>query len=147
MWSLWFCIGSGEDCVIEYLISYKLLNHSSLIGFGPDKTYLILIFPVLYIIDFIFLNERYIHFSYLQVFVASRLNVPGAWQMPQGGIEEGEEPTSAAVRELREETGVVSAEIIAEVPKWLTYDFPPAVKAKVNRLWGGGEWHGQAQKW
>ncbi|XP_008454741.1 nudix hydrolase 25 isoform X2 [Cucumis melo] len=50
-----------------------------------------------------------------QVFVASKLNVPGAWQMPQ-------------------------------VPKWLTYDFPPAVKTKVNRLWGG-QWHGQAQKW
>ena len=66
--------------------------------------------------------------------------------MPQGGIEDGEEPKSAAVRELREETGIVSAEIIAEVQKWLTYDFPPAVKAKVNRLWGG-EWHGQAQKW
>nr|QTU90779.1 nudix hydrolase 2 [Pelargonium graveolens] len=66
--------------------------------------------------------------------------------MPQGGIEDGEEPKSAAIRELREETGVVSAEIIAEVPNWLTYDFPPAVKAKVNRLWGG-EWHGQAQKW
>ncbi|KAF9677425.1 hypothetical protein SADUNF_Sadunf08G0106300 [Salix dunnii] len=79
------------------------------------------------------------------VFVASRLNVPGAWQMPQGGIEDGEEPKSAAIRELLEETGVVSAEIIAEVPNWLTYDFPPAVKTKVNRLWGG-EWHGQAQK-
>ncbi|KAG5531503.1 hypothetical protein RHGRI_026199 [Rhododendron griersonianum] len=102
-----------------------------------------------------------------QVFVASRLNVPGAWQMPQGGIEEGEEPTAAAIRELQEETGIVSVEIIAEVwptnkfhctlsllprwfnrqvPRWLTNDFPPAVKAKVNRLWGG-EWHGQAQKW
>nr|TKR63713.1 nudix hydrolase 25-like [Populus alba] len=80
------------------------------------------------------------------VFVASRLNVPGAWQMPQGGIEDGEEPKSAAIRELMEETGIVSAEIVAEVPNWLTYDFPPAVKAKVNRLWGG-EWHGQAQKW
>ncbi|CAA2999458.1 nudix hydrolase 25-like [Olea europaea subsp. europaea] len=66
--------------------------------------------------------------------------------MPQGGIEDGEDPRSAAIRELREETGVVSAEIIAEVPNWLSYDFPPAVKAKVNRLWGG-EWHGQAQKW
>ncbi|XP_056165395.1 nudix hydrolase 25 isoform X1 [Syzygium oleosum] len=81
-----------------------------------------------------------------QVFVASRLNVPGAWQMPQGAIEDDEEPKLAAIKKLREETGVASAEIIAEVPNWLTYDFPPAVKAKVNRLWGG-EWHGQAQKW
>ncbi|CAN1796480.1 Nudix hydrolase 25 [Linum perenne] len=81
-----------------------------------------------------------------QVFVVSKLNVPGAWQMPQGSIEEDEEPMTAAIRELRSETGITSAEIVTEVPKWLTYDFPPAVKAKVNRLWGG-EWHGQAQKW
>ncbi|KAL6001477.1 Nudix hydrolase 25 [Asimina triloba] len=66
--------------------------------------------------------------------------------MPQGGIEDGEDPRSAALRELQEETGIVSVEIIAEVPHWLTYDFPPSVKAKVNRLWGG-QWNGQAQKW
>eukprot|EP00252_Welwitschia_mirabilis_P022958 TRINITY_DN6374_c0_g1_i1.p1 TRINITY_DN6374_c0_g1~~TRINITY_DN6374_c0_g1_i1.p1 ORF type:complete len:156 (+),score=47.19 TRINITY_DN6374_c0_g1_i1:418-885(+) len=82
----------------------------------------------------------------VQVFVASRLDVPGAWQMPQGGVDEGEEPKAAAIRELHEETGVVSAEIIAEVPQWLTYDFPPAVKEKIDRLWGG-DWKGQAQKW
>ncbi|KAI4369038.1 hypothetical protein MLD38_017530 [Melastoma candidum] len=81
-----------------------------------------------------------------QVFLVSRLNVPGAWQMPQGAIEDGEQPREAAISKLREETGIVSAEIINEVPNWLTYDFPPSVKAKVNRLWGG-EWHGQAQKW
>ncbi|XP_020519522.1 nudix hydrolase 25 isoform X2 [Amborella trichopoda] len=80
-----------------------------------------------------------------QIFVASRLNVPGAWQMPQGGINDDEEPRCAALRELHEETGIVSAEIIAEVPRWFTYDFPPSVKAKVNRLWRG-EWKGQAQK-
>uniref|UniRef100_A0A1D1ZL66 Nudix hydrolase 26, chloroplastic n=1 Tax=Anthurium amnicola TaxID=1678845 RepID=A0A1D1ZL66_9ARAE len=80
------------------------------------------------------------------VFSASRLDIPGTWQMPQGGIDEGEDPRSAAIRELKEETGVTSAEIITEVPYWLTYDFPPEVKEKLNKQWGTN-WNGQAQKW
>uniref|UniRef100_A0A164ZDN2 Nudix hydrolase domain-containing protein n=1 Tax=Daucus carota subsp. sativus TaxID=79200 RepID=A0A164ZDN2_DAUCS len=64
----------------------------------------------------------------------------------KGGIDESENPRDAAIRELREETGVTSAEIIAEVPHWLTYDFPPDVREKLNRQWGS-DWKGQAQKW
>ncbi|KAL8538882.1 hypothetical protein ACS0TY_000763 [Phlomoides rotata] len=81
-----------------------------------------------------------------KIFAASRLDVPDAWQMPQGGIDENEDPRNAAFRELREETGVTSAEIVAEAPYWLTYDFPPEVREKLNRLWGS-DWKGQAQKW
>lgn len=66
--------------------------------------------------------------------------------MPQGGVDEGEDPRIAAIRELREETGVTSAEILAEVPYWLTYDFPPEVREKLNKQWGS-DWKGQAQKW
>nr|XP_023906159.1 nudix hydrolase 26, chloroplastic-like [Quercus suber]POF18927.1 nudix hydrolase 26, chloroplastic [Quercus suber] len=72
-----------------------------------------------------------------KIFAASRLNRPNVWQMPQGGIDEGEDPRSAAIRELKEETGISSAEVIAEVPYWLTYDWP---KVKENLK-------GQAQKW
>ncbi|RLM64635.1 nudix hydrolase 26, chloroplastic-like [Panicum miliaceum] len=64
----------------------------------------------------------------------------------RGGIDAGEEPRAAAVRELREETGVTSAEIVAEAPNWLTYDFPPDVREKLNARWGT-DWKGQAQKW
>ncbi|KAH9620143.1 hypothetical protein KSS87_006643 [Heliosperma pusillum] len=63
-----------------------------------------------------------------------------------GGIDEGEDARIAAIRELREETGVTSAEVLAEVSDWLTYDFPPAVREKLKRQWGS-DWKGQAQKW
>src|SRR5215470_10923353 len=46
------------------------------------------------------------------------------WQMPQGGVDPGEEPYHAARRELLEETGVSSVDLLAEIPEWLSYDFP-----------------------
>ncbi|KAH0454102.1 hypothetical protein IEQ34_016026 [Dendrobium chrysotoxum] len=80
-----------------------------------------------------------------KIFSASRLDIPDSWQMPQGGVDEGEDPRDAAIRELMEETGVSSAEILAEVPYWLTYDFPPQVREKLNKQLGT-DWKGQAQK-
>jgi putative (di)nucleoside polyphosphate hydrolase len=79
-----------------------------------------------------------------KVFVARRLDLPGeAWQMPQGGIDHGEEPHAAARRELAEETGIERAEIVAESGGWLRYDLPAELLA---RAWQG-RWRGQRQKW
>lgn len=79
-----------------------------------------------------------------QVFVAQRLDMRGAaWQMPQGGIDEGEEPRAAALRELEEEIGTARAEVIAESRRWYRYDLPLDL---VNRRWGG-RYRGQTQKW
>jgi putative (di)nucleoside polyphosphate hydrolase len=78
------------------------------------------------------------------VFVGRRRNTKGkAWQMPQGGIDEGEDPRTAAMRELKEETGVDNAEILAEAKNWLFYDLPATV---INKARHGG-WRGQRQKW
>ena len=78
------------------------------------------------------------------VFVAQRLDTAQeAWQMPQGGIEAGETPAGAAMRELAEEIGTAKAEIIAETAGWYDYDLPPELAGK---LWGG-RYRGQTQKW
>lgn len=65
------------------------------------------------------------------------------WQMPQGGIDEGEEPIDAAFRELREETGVSNVELIDSIPEWLTYDLPPEAVGVALK----GLFRGQQQKW
>lgn len=66
-----------------------------------------------------------------------------AWQMPQGGIDEGEEPWPAALRELYEETNIRSVERLGEIADWLAYDIPREI---VGRAWSG-RYRGQKQKW
>lgn len=79
-----------------------------------------------------------------KVFVAKRIDSPGdAWQMPQGGLDAGEDPAVAILRELEEETGTANVEVLAETRDWLTYDIPDDLRA---RLWGG-RFRGQRQKW
>jgi putative (di)nucleoside polyphosphate hydrolase len=68
---------------------------------------------------------------------------PQLWQMPQGGIDKGEDPLPAAKRELYEETGMESVELIAEAPRWIDYDLPPHL---VGIVWKG-KYRGQTQKW
>lgn len=66
-----------------------------------------------------------------------------AWQLPQGGVDEGESYENALYREMTEEIGTDKAEIIAELPDLLRYDLPPELQGK---LWGG-EYKGQEQQW
>ncbi len=80
------------------------------------------------------------------VFVGQRIdNYKDAWQMPQGGVDPGEAPRDAALRELWEETGVKSGlvRIVAETQTWLPYDLPHDL---VPKLWKG-RFRGQEQKW
>ena len=65
------------------------------------------------------------------------------WQMPQGGIDKGEEPLAAAKREMWEETGITSATLLAEIPHWINYDLPPDLIGTALK----GKWRGQTQKW
>jgi putative (di)nucleoside polyphosphate hydrolase len=69
---------------------------------------------------------------------------PGTWwQMPQGGIDAAEDAQAAALRELFEETGMRSVKLLAESPRWLSYDLPEPLRP---RAWGG-RYRGQRQKW
>ena len=80
------------------------------------------------------------------VFVAQRLgNCANAWQMPQGGIDPGEGPAEAALRELEEETGINSSKVVilAETQNWIPYELPPDL---IPKLWNG-KYRGQKQKW
>lgn len=81
------------------------------------------------------------------VFVGRRADRPpdaaASWQLPQGGIDEGEAPAHAVLRELREEIGTDAATILAEHQEWLTYDLPPDIAAAAFR----GRYRGQRQKW
>ncbi|MBX2832812.1 MAG: RNA pyrophosphohydrolase [Rhodospirillales bacterium] len=79
------------------------------------------------------------------VWMGNRIGFEGAWQLPQGGIDDGETPVEAAMRELVEEIGVGTdkAEIIAETPGWLTYDLPDHLIGKAFK----GKYRGQKQKW
>jgi putative (di)nucleoside polyphosphate hydrolase len=81
-----------------------------------------------------------------KVFVGQRMDSAlEAWQMPQGGIDPGEDAQTAALRELGEETGVAAehAELIAEAPGEFTYDLPPEL---IGKVWKG-KWRGQRQRW
>jgi putative (di)nucleoside polyphosphate hydrolase len=78
-----------------------------------------------------------------RIFVGRRIDTPGAWQMPQGGIDKGEEPRDAAMRELHEEVGTNKATIIAETKAWLVYELPGDLHLQA---WGG-RYRGQEQKW
>ena len=80
------------------------------------------------------------------VFVAQRLeHYANAWQMPQGGIDPGEGPAEAALRELEEETGINSSKVVilAETQNWIPYELPPDL---IPKLWNG-KYRGQKQKW
>ena len=83
------------------------------------------------------------------VLVARRAELPnaearaGGWQLPQGGIDEGEDPREAILRELAEEIGTSRAEVIGEHDAWLTYDLPPELIGVALH----GRYRGQRQRW
>ncbi len=78
-----------------------------------------------------------------KVFAGERIDNPGAWQLPQGGIDPGEEIEQAFFRELREEVGTDKADILRIMDRPLRYRLPPHL---LGKLWDG-KWGGQEQTW
>src|SRR5436190_21552571 len=84
-----------------------------------------------------------------RVFVGRRIDGPEhtdavhVWQMPQGGVDRGEDPWLAALRELYEENNISSVEKLGEIAQWLSYDIPREI---IGEAWGG-KYRGQRQKW
>jgi putative (di)nucleoside polyphosphate hydrolase len=87
------------------------------------------------------------------VLVAERRDRRGAWQMPQGGVQKGEEPIKAVLREMKEEIGTDNARIIARIPEVLRYEFPDWLqnrrisKDEENHAIFRGKYRGQEQEW
>ena len=80
-----------------------------------------------------------------RVFVGRRVRGQvGTWQMPQGGIDDGEAPVEAALRELAEETGITAVAVVAELPEWLVYELPDDLP--VRPRWST-RFRGQRQRW
>ena len=82
-----------------------------------------------------------------EIWVGERIDTPGAWQMPQGGIDKGESIESAALRELEEEISVkaINISIISHTSEWVKYDLPDQL-IKDKKVWGG-KYRGQKQQW
>ncbi len=78
-----------------------------------------------------------------EVSMCQRADASAGWQMPQGGIEDGERPETAALRELKEEIGTDAVAILAQTEEWLQYELPAALQGKAC----GGRYIGQRQKW